>query len=102
MPRKRRTIEQAAYAAVGAADAAGEVLRDKVVDLKAATKKARRRTSSAITDAEQRGRSTVRKIRKAGKRSTAARARPKTAARTTRPSATSKRKATKRRSKTRG
>ncbi len=102
MPRKRRTIEQAAYAAVGAADAASEVLREKVVDLKAATKKARRRTSSAITDAERRGRSTVGKIRKAGKRSAAARARPKTAARTTRPSTASKRKATKQRSKTRG
>ena len=61
MPRKRNTstIEQAAYAAVGAADAATDVVKEKVVDLKAATKKARRRTSSAITDAEKRGRSSV-------------------------------------------
>ena len=101
MPRKRNTstIEQAAYAAVGAADAATDVVKEKVVDLKAATKKARRRTSSAITDAEKRGRSTVEKIRKAGKRS-AARAWPKSSARTT-SSTASKRKAPKRRTKTR-
>ena len=76
MPRKAKTIEHAAYAAVGAADAATEVVKEKVVDLRKATKQARRRTAKAIDDAERRGRSRVGKIRKAAERS-AKSARPK-------------------------